>query len=119
MDYWTKWKNKRLRDYLGMSDIDLTMYENKTTITHTSIPIYRVYTFDPVLLRVDTDSLHCCIGERALERTARLSGRRSNLIIDSKLDSKFGVTLVGSSGEVELMLLASGSTFDTQSYLIS
>ena len=67
MNYWTQWK-KRLKNYLTVPQIDLKMYEDVTTITYKSFPIYQVHTVDPMLICVDTGALHSCIGDKAIER---------------------------------------------------
>ena len=88
------------------------MYEDTTTITYMSFPIYQVHTVDPMLFCVDTDAPHSCIGDKELEKIVRHSGGRSIPVIDSKRDLKFGDTLVTSRRVVELMLPTSGSTLD-------
>ena len=92
-----------------MLEHDLKMYEEETTITYTSFSKYQIDKVDPMLLCADIGSPHSCIGDKALQRFVRYSGRRSIPIIDSKRDFEFGDTLIRSIGMVELKLLTSRS----------
>ena len=104
----------RLENYLRMPELDLAMNEDEATITYISFPMYQIRTVDPMLFCVDTGAPNYCISEKALERIFRFSGRRSNLIIDSKCDLKFGDTLIRSKDMVELMLPTPGFKPDIQ-----
>ena len=95
-----------------MPEQDLTMYEDETTITYISLPIYQVHKVDPVLFCVDTGATYSCIRDKALEKIVRHSGRRYISIIDSKRDFKLSDILVRSKGMVELMLPTSESIID-------
>ena len=97
-------EKQRLEDFLNMPEYDLIAYENETTITHISFSIYQVHSVDPMLFCVDTSAPHSFIGDKALERIFRHSGRKSVPIIDSKPDFKFGETLVRLRSAVELLL---------------
>ena len=66
----------------------------------------------PMLFCADTGAPHSWIGDKALERIVRHSGRRSIPIIDFKREIKLGNILVRSRGMVELMLPTPGSSFD-------
>ena len=103
-------EEKRLNNYLSMSEHDLTMYLDETSISYTSVPIGQVQTVDPLVFYGDIGAPHSCIGDKALERIIRHSRCRSISIIDSKHDFRFGDTSVRSRGKVELMLPTSGST---------
>ena len=97
-------EEQRLENYLNVSEHDLAMFEDKTTLPYISFPKYQVHTVEPILFCVDIGTSHSCNGDKILERIARHSGRRSIPIIDSKHDFKFGDTLVRPRGMVELML---------------
>ena len=73
---------------------DSAMYEEEKTRTHISFTIYRVHAAEPTLFFVDTSAPHSWIRYMAFERIFRNSGRKSIPIIDSKLDFKFGDTLI-------------------------
>ena len=60
-------EEQRLENVLSMPKRDLTMYEDKTTITYIALPIYQVHTFEPMLLCVDTGASHSRIGTRSLK----------------------------------------------------
>ena len=79
------------------------MYGDKTTISHRSLPIYIVYTIDPMLFCVDSGAPYSCIREKALEKIVRHFGSRSIPTIDSKREFKFGDTLVRSTEIVKPM----------------
>ena len=87
-------EEQRLENYLSMPEPDLTMNEDEITMTYISFPIYQIHTVNPMLFCVDTGAPYSCIGDKALERIVRHSGRRSIHVIDSKRDFKFGDTLV-------------------------
>ena len=101
-----------LENYLSMPERDLAIYEDETTITHISFPIYQAHIVDPMLFCVDTSAPHFCVGDNALEGIIRHSERRFIPIIDCKRDFKFGDTIVRPRGIVELMLPRAGSTLD-------
>ena len=48
---------QRLENYLSMPEHDLTIYEDETTISYISFPIYQVNTIDTMLFCVDTGDL--------------------------------------------------------------
>ena len=77
-----------------------------------SISIYQDHTVGPMVFCVDTDAPCSCIGDKALERIVRHSGRKSIPIIDSKYDFKFDNTTKRSRVIVELILLTPGSSLD-------
>ena len=66
-------EEQRLENCSSMPEHNLKMYEDETTITYISLPIYRVHAFDPLLFCVDTSAPHSCIGDKALERIFRHS----------------------------------------------
>ena len=105
-------EQKRIDNNLNILELDLTMYEDKTSITYMLFPTYQVHTVDLMLLCVDTGASHSCIGDKALERIVSHSGCRSIPIIDSTREFRFGDKFVRSRGIVELMLPTSRSTYD-------
>ena len=97
---------------LSRPENDKTTYEDETTITYISFPIYKVYIVNPVIFCVDTAPMHSCIADKELEKIVAHSGRKSIPIIDSKCDFKISDILVGPVGMVELVLPTPGSTLD-------
>ena len=41
-------EEQRLDNYLNLAEYDLNMYEDETTITYISFPIYQVHKVDPI-----------------------------------------------------------------------
>ena len=93
-----------------MLEYSLTMYGDETTVIYVSFLIHQVHTNDSMLFCIDIGAQHFRIGEKALERIFRHSGRRYIPIIDSKRFFKFGDTLVRSRGMIDQMPSTSGST---------
>ena len=60
-----------------MLEHDLTMYEDETTRTYISFPIYQVHTVYSMLFCVDAGVSHSRVGDKALERIFLQYGRRS------------------------------------------
>ena len=81
-----------------MTEQDLKTYEDETTITYISFPIYQAHKIDSILFCVYSGAPQICIGNKKLERTVRHSGGKSIPIMDSKRDLKFGDTRVSSRG---------------------
>ena len=77
-------EEQRFENYLSMPELDLTMYEDETTINYISVPLYQVHTVDSMLFGNDIGGSHTCIGDKELERIVRHSRRRSIPIKNSK-----------------------------------
>ena len=105
-------EEQRLENYLSIPEHEQMMNEDERTMTYISFSIYHIHTVDPILFCVDTGATYSCIGDKALERIVRHSGRRSISISDSKRDFKFGGTLIRSRGMVEQMLPTRRSILD-------
>ena len=105
-------EEQRLENYLSMRELDLSMYEDKTTVTYISFPIYQFHTVDHMVFYFDIGAPYSCIRDKALERIFCHSGLRYIPIIDTKREIKFGYTLLRSKSIVELMLPRPGSTLD-------
>ena len=89
-------EEQRLEIYLSMPELDLTKNEDETSITDMSFSMYQIHKVEPMLFCVDTGAPYSYIGDKALERTVRHSGRRPISLIGSKRDFRFGDALVRS-----------------------
>ena len=74
-------EEQKLKNYLNMLECDLAKYEDESTITYISFPIYQAHLVNPKMFFVDISASDSCIREKAFERIICHSRRKSIPII--------------------------------------